>query len=83
MIGLLQRVREASVEIGGERVGQIGSGLLVFVAIERGDSEAIANRLLERILGYRVFPDAAGKMNLSLCRSSRSPLIPGRAPVPA
>jgi D-tyrosyl-tRNA(Tyr) deacylase len=66
MIGLLQRVREASVEIGGERVGQIGSGLLVFVAIERGDSEAIANRLLERILGYRVFPDAAGKMNLSL-----------------
>jgi len=66
MIGLLQRVLEARVEIAGETIGQIGPGLLVFLAIERGDTESIADRLVERILDYRVFPDATGKMNLSL-----------------
>lgn len=66
MIGLLQRVRESSVEIAGETVGRIGPGLLVFVAIERGDHAEIADRMVERILGYRVFPDATGRMNLSL-----------------
>lgn len=66
MIGLLQRVSEASVRVEGETVGEIGRGLLVLVGVERGDSEAEADRLLQRMLGYRVFPDAQDKMNLSL-----------------
>ncbi|MBI5782221.1 MAG: D-aminoacyl-tRNA deacylase, partial [Gammaproteobacteria bacterium] len=66
MIGLLQRVRSARVEIEGKNVGAIGRGLLVFIGIEQGDDEAQAVRLLERLLGYRVFPDSAGKMNLSV-----------------
>ncbi|MFO1421118.1 MAG: D-aminoacyl-tRNA deacylase [Candidatus Competibacteraceae bacterium] len=66
MIGLLQRVVEARVEVGGETVGAIGPGLLVLVGVERGDGEREADRLLERLLGYRVFADAEGKMNLSV-----------------
>ena len=66
MIGLLQRVARAEVEVDGASVGKIGAGLLVLVCAERGDSEAEADRLLERVLGYRVFADAEGKMNLSL-----------------
>ncbi len=66
MIGLLQRVRSAQVEVSGVVVGCIDSGLLVMVAVERGDDEAIADRLLERLLGYRVFPDDQGKMNRSV-----------------
>ena len=66
MIGLLQRVSEASVTVDGEIVGEIERGLLVLVGVERGDSEAEADRLLQRLLGYRVFPDAEDKMNLSL-----------------
>jgi len=66
MIGLLQRVTQAAVEVDGASVGKIGPGLMVLVCAERGDSEAEADRLLERVLGYRVFADAAGKMNLSL-----------------
>ena len=66
MIGLLQRVSSASVEVDGEVVGAIGSGLLVLIGVERDDSEAQAERLLERLLGYRVFADAEGKMNLGL-----------------
>lgn len=66
MIGLLQRVRMARVEVATREVAAIGSGLLVFVGILRDDSEVEADRLLERLLGYRVFADADGKMNLSL-----------------
>jgi D-aminoacyl-tRNA deacylase len=66
MIGLLQRVLQARVEVGGTTIGAIGRGLLVLVCAERGDSEAQADRLLDRLLGYRVFGDAEGKMNLSL-----------------
>jgi D-tyrosyl-tRNA(Tyr) deacylase len=66
MIGLLQRVSEAAVRVEGDSVGAIGRGLLVLLGVERGDSEVEADRLLERLLGYRVFPDTAGKMNLSL-----------------
>lgn len=66
MIALLQRVTEASVGIEGETVAAIGPGLLVFVAVERGDGEAQAARLAERVLGYRIFPDAEGRMNRSL-----------------
>ena len=66
MIGLLQRVTQARVDVAGETVGEIGRGLLVLVGVERGDEPARAARLLERLLGYRVFPDAEGRMNLSL-----------------
>ena len=66
MIGLLQRVNQAAVTVNGKTVGAIGRGILVFVGVERGDDEAKADRLLERLLGYRVFADAAGKMNLSV-----------------
>lgn len=66
MIGLLQRVSMAEVAVRGEVIGAIGCGLLVLVGVEAGDSPAQADRLLERLLGYRVFPDAEGRMNLSL-----------------
>lgn len=66
MIGLLQRVTGARVDVGGACVGKIDSGLLVLVGIERGDNEAHADRLLERLLGYRVFADSQGRMNLSV-----------------
>jgi D-aminoacyl-tRNA deacylase len=66
MIGLLQRVRSARVEIEAGTVGAIGRGLLVLVGVEQGDDTTRADRLLERLLGYRVFPDDAGKMNLSV-----------------
>lgn len=66
MIGLLQRVAQASVTVEGAVVGAIGSGLLVLVGVEKGDAEAQAERLLERLLGYRVFSDEQGRMNRSL-----------------
>ena len=66
MIGLLQRVSQARVTVSGQEVARIAKGLLVLVGVERGDAEPEADRLLERLLGYRVFPDPAGRMNLSL-----------------
>lgn len=66
MIGLLQRVSRASVSIAGETVGQIERGLLVLVAVHRDDEDRDIARLAERILGYRVFPDAEGRMNRSI-----------------
>lgn len=66
MIGLLQRVAAAQVEVDGDPVGAIDAGLLVLIGVERGDTEIQADRLLERLLGYRVFADADGKMNRSL-----------------
>ncbi len=68
MIALIQRVAEARVEVGGEMVGGIGRGILALVCAERGDGEAEAARLLERVLGYRIFPDEAGRMNRSLAQ---------------
>ena len=66
MIGLLQRVSAAQVTVAGENVGAIDAGLLVLVGVERGDGPAQVERLLERLLNYRVFADAEGKMNRSL-----------------
>jgi D-tyrosyl-tRNA(Tyr) deacylase len=66
MIGLLQRVSSAAVSVDNAVIGSIDRGLLVLVGVQKGDDAARAERLLERLLGYRVFPDAAGKMNLSL-----------------
>lgn len=66
MIGLLQRVAFSSVVVDGETVGKIEKGLMVLVGVQPEDNEAKAKRLLERIIGYRVFEDNLGKMNLSL-----------------
>jgi D-tyrosyl-tRNA(Tyr) deacylase len=66
VIALLQRVAEARVRVDGEIVGEIGAGILALVCAERGDDEARAGRLVERILSLRMFADAAGKMNLGV-----------------
>ncbi len=66
MKALLQRVREARVEIGGELAGAIGPGLLVLVCAEAGDTDAVGERLLAKILKLRIFADEAGKMNRSV-----------------
>jgi D-aminoacyl-tRNA deacylase len=66
MIGLLQRVSEAYVSVDGREIARIAFGLLVLVGVQRQDSAAQAERLLERLLTYRVWPDDAGKMNRSL-----------------
>ncbi|WP_177418028.1 D-aminoacyl-tRNA deacylase [endosymbiont of Lamellibrachia barhami] len=66
MIGLLQRVSNGSVKVEQEVIGEIGRGLLVLVGVQRDDNETKADRLLERLLGYRVFPDETGRMNLGL-----------------
>lgn len=69
MIGLLQRVTEASVTVDSEVVGTIGAGLCVLVGVARDDGEKEADRLAERLLAYRVFPDDAGRMNRSLAET--------------
>ncbi|HCN66351.1 MAG TPA: D-tyrosyl-tRNA(Tyr) deacylase [Pseudomonas sp.] len=66
MKGLLQRVKGARVEVGGEIVGSIDQGLLVLLAVEPDDTQANAAKMLHKLLNYRVFSDAEGKMNLSL-----------------
>jgi len=66
MIGLLQRVSEASVRVDGAVVGQIGQGMLVLLCAERGDTRKEVDALLSKLLGIRVFSDAEGKMNLNL-----------------
>ena len=66
MISVLQRVREARVDVDGQTVGAIGAGLLVLVCAERGDTEAEANKLLAKLLKLRIFSDDAGKMNKSV-----------------
>lgn len=66
MIALIQRVREARVDVDGETVGAIGAGLLALIGVQPGDGEAQARRLIERVFGYRVFADGEGRMNRSL-----------------
>ncbi|SDT11054.1 D-tyrosyl-tRNA(Tyr) deacylase [Halopseudomonas litoralis] len=66
MKGLLQRVSQARVEVGGEAVGAIDQGLLVLVGIEPQDDQASADKLLHKLLNYRVFSDAEGRMNCSV-----------------
>ena len=66
MLALIQRVTSASVAVDGVVVGAIGPGLLALVAVEPGDTDALIQRMAERLLGYRVFADGNGKMNLSL-----------------
>lgn len=66
MIALLQRVTQARVTVAGETAGAIGPGVLVLLGVQRDDDEARSRRLVERVLTYRIFPDQAGKMNLSV-----------------
>jgi D-tyrosyl-tRNA(Tyr) deacylase len=66
MIALIQRVSEASVRVDGRTIGAIGAGLLVLLCAERGDTDAAADKLLTKLLGYRVFSDSEGRMNLSV-----------------
>jgi D-tyrosyl-tRNA(Tyr) deacylase len=66
VIALIQRASEAAVTVEARTVGSIGRGILALIGIERGDSDAQADRLLERVLTYRIFEDGAGRMNLSL-----------------
>jgi D-aminoacyl-tRNA deacylase len=75
MRALLQRVTEASVTVEGQRVGAIGRGLLVLLGVGRGDGEAQAEAMADRIAGLRIFEDAAGKMNLSLLDTHRAALV--------
>jgi D-tyrosyl-tRNA(Tyr) deacylase len=75
MIGLLQRVTEASVAIDERVVGAIGRGLLVLVGVRPADDRSAATRLLDRVLKYRVFADADGKMNLSLIQAAGGLLL--------
>jgi D-tyrosyl-tRNA(Tyr) deacylase len=75
MIALLQRVVDARVEVDGEIMGTIGVGTLALVGVERGDREPQADRLLERMLGYRIFEDADGRMNRSLADVGGSLLL--------
>ena len=66
MIALIQRVKHSQVTVNEELVGRIETGLMALIGVEKGDDEAKAERLLQRLLGYRVFPDEQGRMNLSL-----------------
>ncbi len=75
MIALLQRVSSASVRVGGECIGAIQAGLLVLIGVQPADDEQAAQRLLERLLAYRVFPDAQGRMNLSLADTAGGLLL--------
>jgi D-tyrosyl-tRNA(Tyr) deacylase len=75
VIALVQRVSEARVVVDGAVTGEIGPGILALVGVEKGDQETQARRLLERVLGYRIFPDAAGKMNLSLADTAGDLLL--------
>ena len=75
MIALIQRVACAKVETGGPTVGEIGRGLLVLLGVERGDDDARCDKLLDKVLNYRVFSDADGKMNLNVCQAGGSLLV--------
>jgi D-aminoacyl-tRNA deacylase len=66
MIALIQRVTRADVQIDSKMVGSIGRGVLALIGVRRGDDDVAAERLLERLLTYRIFPDGQGRMNLSL-----------------
>lgn len=83
MIALIQRVSEASVKVDGETVGKIQKGLLVLLGVEKEDNEAKAKRLAERVLGYRIFDDDAGKMNLNVQQAGGSVLVVSQFTLPA
>ena len=75
MIGLIQRVKWAKVEVDNQTVGEISHGLLVLLGVEQGDDQAKADKLLEKVLNYRVFSDEQGKMNLNVQQAGGSLLV--------
>jgi D-tyrosyl-tRNA(Tyr) deacylase len=75
MIGLLQRVTSAEVRVDGECIASIARGMLVLIGVERMDGDRQVQRLADRLLNYRVFPDAAGKMNQNILQTSGSMLL--------
>jgi len=75
VIALIQRVRDARVQVGASTIGAIQRGILVFLGVERGDGEPEAARLADRVLGYRIFSDAQGKMNRSLAEAGGGLLV--------
>jgi len=75
MLALIQRVRSAHVDVDNETVGRIGPGLLALIAVQPGDGEPQTQRMLERLLGYRVFADAEGRMNRSLAETGGGLLL--------
>ena len=75
MRAVVQRVRSASVSVGGEEVGRIGPGLMILLGVRKGDTEAEARWLAEKIAGLRIFEDAEGKMNLSASEIGGSALV--------
>ena len=75
MIALIQRVTVAKVEVEGEITGQIGKGLLVLLGVEKEDNHAKAEKLLEKVLNYRVFSDEDGKMNLNVRQAGGAVLV--------
>lgn len=75
MIALIQRVSSAAVTVADETVGTIGPGLLVLLGVERNDSQANADKLLRKVLGYRIFSDDADKMNLNVRQAGGSILV--------
>lgn len=75
MIALIQRVSRANVVVGEELIGEIGPGILVLLGVERDDDQQKADRLCERVLGYRIFSDADGKMNLNVKQVGGSILV--------
>ena len=83
MSALIQRVTHASVRVGEEVTGEIGPGLLVLLGVEKEDDEQKANRLCERVLGYRIFSDEQGKMNLNVQQAGGSVLVVSQFTLPA
>lgn len=75
MLGLIQRVSNAKVDVGGETVGEINQGILLLLGVEREDTEGAADKLLRKVLNYRIFPDDEGKMNLNVQQIDGSLLI--------
>ncbi|QIW16794.1 D-tyrosyl-tRNA(Tyr) deacylase [Pasteurellaceae bacterium RH1A] len=75
MIALIQRVKWAKVEVESQVIGQIEQGLLVLLGVEQGDDQAKADRLLDKVLGYRIFADSQGKMNLNVQQAGGSLLV--------
>jgi D-tyrosyl-tRNA(Tyr) deacylase len=75
VIALIQRVKQAHVEVAGQRIGEIGVGLLILLGVEKGDNDQVCDKLAKRVTDYRVFEDSEGKMNLSLKQVGGAALI--------
>ena len=83
MIGLIQRVSTASVRVDGNIIGEIDQGILLFLGVEKKDNEKIAQRLVDRVMGYRIFEDKTGRMNLSLKDTQGELLVVSQFTLPA